>query len=107
MKKIKVLLTTLLVFGLGTFIAGEAFALTTYPGGGIHDYGQNWSWVYVRQYSNYYHGSLYHRSSVYQNGCYYYSGGSRNAWYGPGSWSTAAGPWESELWGYNSYWATR
>lgn len=85
----------------------SVLATTTYPGGGVHNFGQNWFLISSRQYSSYNHERLYHRSSVYQNGCYYYSGGSRNMWYSPNTWAIAKGPWTINLWEYNSYWSTR
>ena len=112
MKKIKVLFATILLLCLGLGMSSGVFALITYQGGGVMDYGQDWSWGQVRQYSNYHHAGLSHRSSVYQNGGYYYSYprdfyADGRWWAYPGKWAIAEGPWSWGLYSYNSYWATR
>lgn len=107
MKKFKILLTTLTIFALGLGISSSVFAVTVNAGGGTWRYGQRYGYGVTRQYSDYYHPTRFHRSTVYQNGRYYYSNDSRNSWYGGGTWSEVQGPWVPNLYSWNSYYAIR
>lgn len=78
-KVIASLAVSIAVLGAG---ATSVFATTEYVGGGTWNYGTNDTTVW----SNYYHGSKIHRSSVI--GAYYYNSG----WKSPGVWSYASAP---------------
>ncbi|SDW06886.1 bacteriocin, lactococcin 972 family [Marininema mesophilum] len=96
--KIKKSVATLVLCGaLFTVGATAAFAKVTHPGGGVWSYGED----SVSVWSEYYHGSKTHKSSV-KGPDYYVSSG----WKSKGVWSTA---WHKQKPGYNDevFWGTQ
>jgi lactococcin 972 family bacteriocin len=94
MKLKKTITSLVLIGGLLGSGATAAFAAISYPGGGVWNYGTGGGIVW----SDYYHGSKTHRSSV--DGAYYYS----SPWTSAGYWSIADAPDTSGV--DYSYWDT-
>ncbi|SDW06852.1 bacteriocin, lactococcin 972 family [Marininema mesophilum] len=96
--KIKKSVATLVLCGaLFTVGATAAFAKMAYPGGGTWNYGENSSYVY----SNYYHKTKTHKSSVKGPGYYVTSG-----WKSKDVWTFAL---HKQKKGYadRTYWSTK